>query len=302
MKLISKSGITTLLGIMLLSLLFFACKYDVRDLQPRPVASFTVAPVPGVSNKYLLISTSQNSYRYLWDKDGQGFVDGKQTDTAYFPFQGSYNVKLFVYGQNGLDSTSQVINVAASDPAACQGTPLGFITSCTVKKWKLDPTAGAYRVGPAPNNGDWWTSPAGEVSARSCEFNDEYSFAFSANRTFTYDNKNDFFGDGYLGNNTWTCQPSSNYTAAQAPWGSGTFTYSFSATGGVNNLGRLTVTGLGAHIGLQKVRNGGEVTSGPATSITYDILSAVQNPGGYDLLTLGVDIGGGWWSFRLRSF
>jgi hypothetical protein len=126
---------------------------------------------------------------------------------------------------------------------------------------------------------------------------------FSAARTFSYDNKGDFYGDGYLGNNTNTCQPSSNYTAAQAPWGSGSFTYTFTQGAGIAGLGQLTVVGLGAHIGLQKVRNGAEVTT-PATSITYDVLAATHDvAGNYDLLTLGVAIGApGWWTFRLRSF
>jgi hypothetical protein len=288
-------------AIILSFILFNGCEYEVSDLQPKPVASFTVTPVSGVPNKYVLTSTSQNSFRYDWDKaGGSGYVQGKQIDTVYFPYMGNYTIKLLVYGQSGMDSTSNVITVTSNDPTACMGTQLGFITSCTSKKWKLDPAAGAYKVGPGPNDGSWWSSGAGDVVSRSCEFNDEYIFVFSAARTFTYDNKGDFYGDGYLGDNTHTCQPSSNYTAAQAPWGSGTFTYSFTPNAGVNGLGQLTVSGHGAHIGLQKVRNGGEVTT-PATAITYDVLAATS-VGGYDLLTLGVNIGGpGWWTFRLRS-
>lgn len=302
-KLIMKSIIKNSLVLMLFSILFFSCEYDVKDLLPKPVASFTVTPIAGASNKYLLTSTSQNSFRYDWDKATGSYVQGKQVDTVYFPFMGAYTVKLFVYGQSGIDTTSQVVNVTANDPTACLGTQLGFITSCTSKKWKLDPVAGAYKVGPGPGNGDWWTSGAGEVTGRPCEFNDEYIFSFNANQTFVYDNKGDFFGDGYLGNNSGTCQPSSNYTAVQAPWGSGTFTYTFTPGAGINSLGKLTVVGLGAHIGLQKVRNGGEVTT-PATSITYDVLAATHDAiGNYDLLTLGVAIGSpGWWTFRLRSF
>jgi hypothetical protein len=287
--------------VILSSLIITGCKYDVKDLQPKPVASFTVTPVAGVSNKYLLTATSQNAFRYDWDKASGAFATGKQVDTVYFPYMGTYTVRLQVFGQGGMDASSAQIVVAANDPAACAGTQLGFITSCTSKKWKLDPAAGAYKVGPGPNDGSWWSSGAGDVTGRSCEFNDEYTFAFSAARTFTYDNKGDFYGDGYLGDNSHTCQPSSNYTAAQAGWGSGTFTYNFVPNAGVAGLGQLTVTGHGAHIGLQKVRNGGEVTSGPANAITYDVLAMTAGPG-YDLLTVGVNIGGGWWTFRLRSF
>ena len=305
MKRIINNSTSRVLIVMLCSvLLFFSCKYDVKDLLPKPVASFTATPVAGVPNKYLLTSTSQNAFRFDWDKATGSYVQGKEVDTVYFPYQGIYKIKLFVFGQSGIDSASQDINVVASDPTACVGTALGFIASCTSKKWKLDPDAGAYKVGPGPNDGSWWTSGLGEVAGRSCEFNDEYTFEFSAASTFTYDNKGDFYGDGYLGNNTNSCQPSANYTAVQAPWGSGTFTYTFTQGAGVNGLGQLKVTGLGAHIGLQKVRNGAEVTTSPATSITYDVLAATHDvPGNYDLLTLGVAIGApGWWTFRLRSF
>lgn len=294
-----------------IAILFFASlpfltsckKYEVKSLGPKPVASFTVTPISGRPNTYLLTSTSTNSFRYDWNKASTSYVQGKQVDTAYFIFSGTYTVKLIVYGQSGIDSTSQVINVASSDPTACVGTQLGFITSCTSKKWKLDPDAGAYKVGPNPNDGSWWQNNLADVASRSCEFNDEYTFSFNANATFAYDNKGDFYADGYLGTNSYGCEPSANYTAAQRPWGSGTFTYSFIPNAGVAGLGQLTIKGLGAHIGLQKVRNGGEDGSGGPTtaSITYDVL-AQTSVGGYDLLTLGVNIGGGWWTFRLRSF
>ncbi len=302
-RIIKNKMINASVALLLLAVLFFSCKYETRDLLPAPKASFTVTPVTGVPNKYLLTSTSENAFRYDWDKGGTGYVQGKQVDTVYFAYMGTYTVKLFVYGHSGIDSAKQVITVAANDPTACVGTQLGFITSCTSKKWKLDPTAAAYKVGPGPNDGSWWSSGLGDVTGRSCEFNDEYVFTFSAARTFNYDNKGDFYGDGYLGDNSNACQPSSNYTAVQAPWGSGSFTYTFTPNAGINGLGQLTVTGLGAHIGLQKVRNGSEVTT-PATAITYDVLAATHDvPGNFDVLTLGVAIGApGWWTFRLRSY
>lgn len=265
-------------------------------------ADFMAIPGTNPNNITLVNKSSTASIPYWRIGNSSTFITGDSAKTS-FVFAGTYSVTLFVASQGGLDSVTKSITIAQSDPTACVGTQLGFITSCTAKKWKLDPDAAAYKVGPGPNDGSWWSSGVGDVSARSCEFNDEYTFSFNANQTFTYDNKGDFFGDGYLGNNTGSCQPSSNYTAAQAPWGSGTFKYSFQPNAGLNHLGQLTVIGLGAHIGLQKVRNGGEVTSGPATSITYDVLAATHNAAGYDLLTLGVDIGGGaWWTFRLRSF
>ncbi|MFT3911757.1 MAG: hypothetical protein QM737_20200 [Ferruginibacter sp.] len=301
-RIINSNGLRLAVAVLFSAILFFSCKYDVRDWAAKPTASFTVT-AEGSPNKYILTSTSTNEFRYDWDKGTGSFATGTKIDTVYFPFSGDYTVRLFVYGQSGIDSASQVINVATSDPTACDGTPLGFITSCTEKTWKLMPDAGAYKVGPGPGDGSWWSSGPGEVTGRSCEFNDEYTFSFNGARTFTYDNHDDFYGDGYLGDNSNSCQPSSNYTSAQAPWGSGSFTYNFIAGAGVNHLGQLTVTGLGAHIGLQKVRNGSEVTSGPADAITYDVLSQTHDPAGFDVLVLGVAIAPpGWWTFTLRSY
>jgi hypothetical protein len=277
-------------------------KQQGGELGALPKADFVAIPGTNPNNITLVNKSNMPSIPYWRINGASTFLTGDSAKTS-FVFAGTYNVTMFVAAHGGIDSVSKNIVIAQSDPNACVGTQLGFITSCTAKKWKLDPDAAAYKVGPGPNDGSWWSSGVGDVSARSCEFNDEYTFSFNSSQTFTYDNKGDFFGDGYLGNNTGSCQPSANYTAVQAPWGSGTFKYSFLPNAGLNHLGQLTVIGLGAHIGLQKVRNGGEVTSGPATSITYDVLAATHNAGGYDLLTLGVDIGGGaWWTFRLRSY
>lgn len=282
-----------------------SCKKEKGGtLGALPVADFLVVPGESNPNNITLVNNSSlPSIPYWRIGNSASFINGDSAEYS-FVFAGSYPVTMFVAGQGGIDSITKDVVIAQSDPGACVGTQLGFITGCTSKTWKLNPEAGAYKVGDAgPGAGNWWTSAAAATTTRSCEFNDEYTFSFDANGTFVFDNKGDFFGDGYLGNNTGTCQPSSNYTAAQAPWGSGNFHYTFTADAGVNHLGQLTVVGLGAHIGLQKVRNGGEVPSAPASSITYDVLSATHDPAGFDLLTLGVNIGGnGWWSFTLRSY
>src|SRR5687768_11721687 len=85
----SKLIAVTALGMVLLT----ACDYDVKELGPKPVASFTVTPIAGQTNKYLLTSTSTNAFRFDWDKaDGSGFLRGKAVDTVYFPDKGTYNV------------------------------------------------------------------------------------------------------------------------------------------------------------------------------------------------------------------
>ncbi len=42
--------------------------------------------------------------------------------------------------------------------------------------WMMAPVAGALMVGPAPNDGSWWSNSEGDVTTRACYFDDEYVF------------------------------------------------------------------------------------------------------------------------------
>jgi hypothetical protein len=72
--------------------------------------------------------------------------------------------------------------------------------------------------------------------------------------------------------------------------GSGTFTYTYA-----NN--QLTVNGLGAHIGLPKAINGGEISdpANAAQSIVYDISFGANGEMIADIQSAGG--GSGWWRF-----
>jgi len=308
MKLINKRFFLFFLTVaMVMSVIFQACKKEGEDLTlgAAPQANFDVVPGSDANTFILVNKSNQPSIPYWTLNTGQK-LSGDSTKVN-FVFKGDYDVTLLVAGQGGTSTVTRKINVAQNDPTACNpSNPLGFIAGCTQKKWKLNPEAGAYKVGEGAGNGNWWSSGAGDVTGRSCEFNDEYIFTFDAVGTFVYDNKGDFYGDGYLGNATNGCEPNSNLNATQSLWASGNFKFTVVKDKGVNGLGQLTVTGKGAHIGLQKVHNGGETTSGPAKDfITYDILEMTQNAGGqgYDILKVGTNIGGaGWWTFTLRSY
>jgi PKD repeat protein len=274
----------------LFALFFFACKYDVRDLGPKPTASFTVTPVAGQTNKYLLTSTSANAFRYQWDKaNGAGLVEGKAVDTVYFPDAGTYKVKLFVFGHSGTDSASQDIIVAANDPAA--QTPLKILTGNSSKKWKLAPEAGALWVGDAGST--FWQNTTADVTARSCMFNDEYTFV-KAGQVLNYDSKGDFYVDEEAGvphpagMPAVGCYANSAIPAQYQAWANnGTFTFD------VINNNKLKLIGTGAHMGLYKAANPPDaaVTS-PQPSVTYDIVSITPTR-----LVLKLDYGWGAWKF-----
>ncbi len=284
--------------------LFQACKKEGEDLElgAKPTPDFEI--VQGVdANNLILVNKSKEPIIPYWVISTGAELRGDSAKVN-FANKGTYQVTLRAAGQGGIGEITKTVTINQNDPNACApDKPLGFIASCTSKKWKLNPAAGAYKVGEGADNGNWWSSGAGDVTARSCEFNDEYTFVNDGAGTFNYDNKGDFFADGSLGSNSNGCEPTANYTAAQKGWGSGTFRYEI-LPGGVKGLGQLKVVGAGAHIGLQKVRNGGEVTTGVANSITYDIIEMKKDGAGagHDLLKVGVNIGGaGWWTFALRS-
>jgi hypothetical protein len=290
-KLIAAKYYRYILPVLAGSLLFSSCKYDTRELGSKPVASFTVTPIAGQTNKYLLTSTSQNGFRYDWDKaTGAGYVKGSEVDTVYFPDRGNYTVRLFVFGHNGIDSAKQTIAVANDDPAAL--TPFKMLTGNSTRKWKLAPEAGALWIGPDPAT-TWWANGLADIAGRSCLFNDEYTF-IKLGSVVEYDSKGDFYVDEEGGNPHPAGMPAvgcyaNNAIPAQFQAWANNGTFTFEVIG--NN--KLKVTGTGAHLGLYKAGTPPDAAlPAPAASVTYDIVSITPTR-----LVLRLDYGWGAWKF-----
>ena len=295
-----------LVGGLLIAITFFhACKEEKYSLGNIPTPDFEVQAGEDANTLVLINKTPGTSIAYWETSTGQKFKGDNVS--ARFTFEGEYDVTLMAVTPGGTAATTKQVSIAQSDPTACNpDRALGFIAGCTEKVWKLNPEAGAFKVGDAgPDAGNWWSSTADDITGRACEFNDEFTFQFNAEGTFSYDNKGDFYADEYLGTKTKGCEPASNLTGSQAAWNSGTFSFSVIEGTGVNGLGQLVLTGEGAHIGIKKAHNGGETPTGPVgNSITYDILAMEQDVDGkgYDILKIGINIGGpGWWTFTLRA-
>lgn len=292
MKLLNHKHTVTAPALLLVcAVLITACKYDVKDLAPKPVASFTVTPVAGAVNKYLLTSTSTNAYRYDWDKSDGNFKEGKMIDTVYFPDKGAYTVKLLAYGQSGMDIAQQVVNVANDDPAAI--TPFKLLTGNSTKKWKLAPEAGALWIGTSDFGTTYWQNTAGDVTSRSCMFNDEYTFTKAGN-AMTFDSKGDFYVDEEAGAPhpagmpAVGCYANSAIPAQFRAWANdGSFTFD------VIDNNKIKVNGTGAHLGLYKAANPPDAAVGtPQSSITYQIVSITATR-----LVIKIDYGWGAWKF-----
>ena len=151
--------------------------------------------------------------------------------------------------------------------------------------WRLAPAAGSLAVGPAQGDYSWWSNSAGDVSVRSCLFDD--SLTFGANGALTH------YMDGSTWVEGWQGATGDGCNTPVAPHDGTTnapYTYSYNSS-----TGELTLNGIGAHMGLAKVINGGEINNpaNAASSITY--ISTFSNNN--NTLTLEISIGGGWWKF-----
>ena len=151
--------------------------------------------------------------------------------------------------------------------------------------WKMSPQAGAFAVGPSQGNGSYYANTVSDVSTRACFFDDDY--VFNANGSFS----------NVVGTQTWIEGWQGGADACGTPVaphnGSNAASWVYDS-----NANTITLTGVGAYLGLAKAYNGGELSSPAAApaSITYTVSSFTTN-----LLTLDIQVGPGWWRFILAK-
>jgi len=139
-------------------------------------------------------------------------------------------------------------------------------------------------VGPTEGDTSWFSiADTGPDGPRACWFDDVYEFG----RDGSFGN--DQGGETYL--ETWQ-GVAEGCGAPVAPHdGSNNAVFEYDA-----EAGTLQLTGLGAYLGLAKVVNGAELATPADTpdSVTYKVTQLIG-----DSLTIRVDVGTGWWEFRL---
>ena len=161
--------------------------------------------------------------------------------------------------------------------------------SLLVGDWSLAPTAAALAIGPTAGSTEWWSNGEADVAgARACMFDDVVTFGIDG--TFSQDLGDDTFLEAFQGG-------SENCGAAVAPHdGTALATWS-EVRGSGDTSGTLTISGVGAHLGLPRIANGIDL-SAPAdapNSITYDI--ALLSEDGKNL-TVQIESGSGWWQYK----
>ena len=151
--------------------------------------------------------------------------------------------------------------------------------------WKMSPQASAFGVGPNQGDTSWYANSAADVTTRACFFDDLY--VFNADGTFSNVLGTQSWIEGWQGGSDTCGTPVAPHN------GSNPATWSHNTTNAT-----VTLTGVGSYLGLAKAYNGGELASPAAApaSITYKITSLTTN-----LMTLDIQIGGGWWRFILAK-
>ncbi len=152
------------------------------------------------------------------------------------------------------------------DGSGPEGNPM-------VGTWKLAPVAGALALGPNPNDLSWYTNTIADVTTRDCLFDDQYVFDAGTKSTnddgeVLWTGEYTILTDGQTWLEPWQgvdaeqCgEPVAPHNEVNAP-----FTYVVN-----EDLGIVTLLGVGAYFGLAKVYNGAELTTAADApeSITY---------------------------------
>lgn len=264
---------------------------EKTELGALPSASFEI--IPGdTPNDFILRNTTAGAFLTQWDLGNFGKADSVE---AYIniPRKGDYEITMTTFNQGGHSSITKTVTVTQDDPNACQGN-LKLLTDCGEKTWKLAPEEGALWIGPALGGTTWWGNSLADVSTRACHFNNEWTF--TVNGEMKFDTKGDFWADTDGNGNVFPsdlgvtegCHPTTALSSKFQPWDSGT--HSFNVT-----PNSLTISGLGAWIGLYKAGTDGEVGE-PQQSITYTIVEISE-----DRIVIAAVYGWGTWRFTLVS-
>ncbi|QCX38280.1 hypothetical protein FF125_07485 [Aureibaculum algae] len=101
-------------------------------------ASFSITPVDGEINRYILESQTSGVIASKWDV-GDGVFDGKMNQKVFFPDMGTYTISHIAIGKGGLtNTTSQELVVLQNDPVAGNIVEGGkFIDTDDHDKWTI---------------------------------------------------------------------------------------------------------------------------------------------------------------------
>lgn len=252
------------------SLIFIAsCKKDDKG---SVVAGFTYTIDANDFKTVHFTSTSTDAVEYSWNW-GDGTPLGTEANPSHtFPGEGDYTVSLTATDKNGKDQDIATQKITIVDPQA----QLTALAGSDTKSWKLlrVTSQGRYplEVGPIDRSTIWWAQGLNndEIANRPCIMNDE--FIFGRDGSYKFRSNGDFWAEGGVFDDAVANQCQATTPANLigpmgldlSAFGDGDHTYTITPT-------QLTVSGLGAFIGLPKIATDVEVKV-PQTAVTLDII------------------------------
>ena len=197
-------------------------------------------------------------------------------------------VSSITYSITAMTTDTMTLQVQYSGDAVWQFKLVKVVTSAVAGDWKLSSEAGSLAVGPNAGDLSWWSISADDVTTRACLFDDVYRM--TSDGTFSNLMGSSTWIEGWQGGADACGSPVTPHDGSVAS----TFAYDASAS-------TLTVTGLGAHIGLPKVHNTGEIGS-PADAVSAITYSITEMASDGQSMTLQVNYSGdAVWQFKLAK-
>lgn len=302
LKLINYRWLLLLMAVVMIAV---SCDDDEEPESKKPVASFQFEVD---EENFLMVNFenfSQNAVSYSWN-----FGDGSSASTEEDPSHtyeagGTYQVTLTATGSDG-STHEKTESVTVTDPNQAGQ----ILTGETSKTWKLlrqtSPGMNAVEVGSQADRNivHWSLGSVTPVASRLCAMNDE--FIFHADGKYVYETNGDYFHDagdyGPFNNDLGeTCQADDdeNFRGRNnedlSAWNAGEHTFEYNVS-----EQKLTLTGLGAFIAIQKVATEAEVLE-PQQSVTYNVVRLVDSQ--VDTLILeAIHTSGNYWRYILVHY
>jgi hypothetical protein len=200
LKKIYKGCLFTLPSLLVLTIILVGCQPEEFSgggnglSDPNVDASFTIAPVEGANNTYLLEAQRTNVISSKWDI-GEGPYSGDHTEQIFLPDAGTYTITHTAIGRGGESNTaSDEIVVEQSDPAAGNLVQGGkFENGEDHEKWTVLNISAS---------GTSWAFNSGNAAVTGSGYNQQgiyQAIQVQANKEYKIDMR--VFGSGAV--NTW---------------------------------------------------------------------------------------------------
>ena len=286
MKHFFTKGLFLLLGLSLT----IACSSDDDPVVITPsvtISNLSFTAVASGDGNVITVtpsSTGGTSYSVDFGTDASDDVvvtAGPGVSYTYPELDASYTIIVTASAADAVNVTSEqtvAVDFDEPEPSLLEGT------------WVLSHRAGAIKVGPGIDNGEWYQNSLADVITRDCLFDDQY--IFNADGSFS----------NVLGDATWL-EPGLNGVDAevcgtpQAPF-DGTAVATWANDEEANTI---TINGVGAFLGLQKNNTGGitEVLADAPESITYQSVAFSDDNNTLKFAILFQD--GGYFTFSMAK-